>query len=94
LGAWLRETMAERFATISEPDLNLFRMMDDVEEVADYLKAAEAGQTWQTTRGFMQPAPEQQLTAEGTRYGIRPRVTPAPPNQNHASKAAKHFPQA
>src|SRR5262249_58156546 len=43
LGEWLRETMAERFATIGEPDLNLFRIMDDVEEVSDYLNNAESG---------------------------------------------------
>ena len=94
LGGWLREMMAERFRTISETDLNLFRMMDDVEEAADYLKNCEANRSWQKSRGFPQIAPEQQLTAEGTRFGIRPRVTDAQPDENHSAKAAEDFPQA
>ena len=71
LEAWLRESMMERFKTILEPDLHLFRVMDDVEEVADYLKKYESGKSWQQPRGV---APEEQVTAEGTRYGIRPRM--------------------
>jgi uncharacterized protein (TIGR00730 family) len=74
--AWIREAMLERFGTISGPDINLVRMMDDVEEAADYLKKCEAGRTWQKSRGFGQIAPEQQMTAEGTRYGVRPKVSP------------------
>src|SRR5207253_708362 len=76
LGEWLREMQAERFQTILPTDLNLFRMMDNVEEIADYLGKCEAGSCWQTTRGFPQIAPHQQITAEGTRYGVRPIVTP------------------
>jgi hypothetical protein len=73
---WMRETLLERHATIGGPDLNLFRMTDDVEEAADFLKKAEEGRTWQKSQGFSQIAQEQQVTAEGTRYGIRPTVTP------------------
>ena len=51
-------------------------MTDDVEEAADFLKKAEEGRTWQKTQGFPQIAQEQQVTAEGTRYGVRPTVTP------------------
>jgi hypothetical protein len=74
LGEWLREMMAERFATIHESDLNLFHMMDDVDQAADYLQKCEAGRTWQKTRGFSPLAPEKQMTAEGTRYGVSPTV--------------------
>jgi uncharacterized protein (TIGR00730 family) len=74
LGEWLREMMAERFGTILDSDLNLFHMMDDVEEVADYLARAEAGRTWQKVRGFAPLARERQVTAEGTLYGLNPTL--------------------
>ena len=104
---WLRESMLERFGTISGPDLNLFRIMDNVDEAADYLQKCEAGRVWQKTRGFPQIAPEQQLTAEGTRYGIRPVISPMPTFDNDTydggsgeedsppspQKAAEEFPQ-
>ena len=45
------------------------------EEAADYLKKCEEGRSWQKTQGFFQIAQEQQVTAEGTRYGVRPTVT-------------------
>ena len=86
LGEWLREMQAERFRTISEADLNLFHMMDDVDEAADYIRSAEAGRTWQKTRGFVSLAPERQMTAEGTRYGITPTV-------NHTPETAEKSPQ-
>jgi len=72
---WMRETLLNRHATIAGPDLNLFRMTDDIEEAADYLKKCEEGRSWQKTQGFSQLAQEQQVTAEGTRYGVRPTVT-------------------
>jgi len=93
---------AERFQTIHTTDLNLFRMMDDVEEIADYLQKCEAGRTWLTTRGFPQISPNQQITAEGTRYGVHPTVTPrqvdnGAPHTEHpeirAVKNADDFPQ-
>ncbi len=74
---WLRDAMVERFSTIQGTDLNLFRMVDDVEAAADYLSQCEAGQCWRTTRGFTRNKPEEQLTAEGTRYGISPRTAAA-----------------
>jgi uncharacterized protein (TIGR00730 family) len=92
LGEWLRVMQAERFQTIHESDLNLFRMMDDVDEAADYLKQCEAEKTWQKTRGFTPLAREQQITAEGTRYGIRPR--PATPVQNPPAENPARPPQA
>ncbi|HEY4328362.1 MAG TPA: TIGR00730 family Rossman fold protein [Phycisphaerae bacterium] len=80
LGEWMREMQAERFGTIAESDLNLFRMMDDVEEAADYLQKCETGQCWQKSRGLGHMLPsEEQLTAEGTRMGVRP--TPPPNSQ-------------
>ena len=82
LGEWLREMQAERFQTIHTTDLHLFRMMDDIDEVADYLQKCEAGRTWRTARGFPQVARAQQITAEGTRYGVQPVVAPPPPRRH------------
>ena len=103
---WLRETMLDRFATISGKDLNLFRMTDDIEEAADYLKKCEAGRTWQKGQGFFPIAQEQQLTAEGTRYGVRPVVSTIEAfdaatrvgseddtPERHAAQNAEDFPQ-
>ena len=44
LGEWLREMQAERFQTIHTTDLNLFRMMDDIDEVqlASWMRQATA----------------------------------------------------
>jgi uncharacterized protein (TIGR00730 family) len=90
MGEWLREMQAERFRTISEADLNLFHMMDDVDEAADYIRSAEAGRTWQKTRGFTPLAPERQMTAEGTRYGIQPTINHT---ANHTPENTEKFPQ-
>jgi uncharacterized protein (TIGR00730 family) len=104
---WLRESMLDRFGTINGKDLNLFRVMDDVDEAADYLQKCEAGRSWQKSDGFSQISPDQQVTAEGTRYGVRPTVTPAQPIENgiydgtsgdddqprRAAQNAKDFPQ-
>ncbi len=89
LSEWLRESMAEHFGTILDSDLNLFRMMDDVEEIADYLKECEAGRTWQKVRGFVPLARERQVTAEGTLYGMNP--TPGKPGET--AKIAQDHPQ-
>jgi uncharacterized protein (TIGR00730 family) len=101
LGEWLREMQAERFQTIHTTDLNLFRMMDDIEEIADYLQRCEAGRTWQTSRGFPHISPSQQMTAEGTRYGLRPTITTRQvdngnvevPADVRAAQNAHEFPQ-
>ena len=96
---WLRETMLERYSTVSGADLNLFRMTDSVEEAAEYLSHC-ATCTNQRASGFPQIDPAQQVTAEGTRYGIPPKVTavqpedPAPAAEKQAAKNAEHFPQA
>ena len=96
---WLRETMLEHYGTVSGGDLNLFRMTDSVEEAAEYLSHCAACTT-QTASGFPQIDQAQQVTAEGTRYGVRPTVTAAqpddavPPPEKRAAKNAEKFPQA
>ncbi|MGN6368084.1 MAG: TIGR00730 family Rossman fold protein [Phycisphaerae bacterium] len=96
---WLRETMFERYSTVSGPDLSLFRMTDNVDEAAEYLSHCAACSTPRIP-GFPTVDQAQQVTAEGTRYGVRPKVTDAQPEDaaptpdNEAAKNAEHFPQA
>jgi uncharacterized protein (TIGR00730 family) len=96
---WLRESMLERYDTISGLDMNLFRMTDDIEEAADYLQKCGAGCNPQKTPGFPQIDQAQQVTAEGTRYGVRPTMTAvqpeeaAPASEKAAARNAEIFPQ-
>jgi len=96
---WLRRAMAEQFNTINAEDLNLFYVTDDVEQAAEYVGRCEAGKCWTKPNGFQQIIQGQQMTAEGTRYGVSPKVTAAqpgqaaPPAENQAVKNAEKFPQ-
>jgi uncharacterized protein (TIGR00730 family) len=89
--AWIKETMLEKFGAIGGPDLNLMYLTDDVEEAAERLRKAEEGRTWQKPQGFVPVAKERQVTAEGTRYGVRP-VKGAIPHEQ-AQENAEAFPQ-
>jgi len=99
---WLRDTMLNRYGYIHGRDLNLFRMTDDVEEAADFLKKAEEGRTWQKQQGYAAVNQSQRLTAEGTRQGVPPTMTYAtaepadhdsPPREHQAAVNAEEFPQ-
>ncbi len=74
---WLRDAMAERFQTISGEDMNLIYMTDDVESAADHLMRCEAGQCWTKPHGFRDVLAQQEVSVEGTLYGVRPTVTAA-----------------
>ena len=74
LAGWLHESMCERFHTISEKDFKLFEVMDDIDQVADRLMGCEADQCWRKPPEPGPVAPEQKITAEGTRYGVRPKI--------------------
>jgi uncharacterized protein (TIGR00730 family) len=73
---WIRDTLLERFSTINEVDLNLFRITDDITEAADFIQKYQREHTWYPQPGANLPgvAKGQELTAEGTRYGITPRT--------------------
>lgn len=99
---WMRETMLDQFGTINGEDLNLFRMTDDLEEACRWIVECEKGRCWQPgAKPYPALARAQQVTAEGTRYGISPKVTsaqpdtPAPENGNgvQAAKNAEQIPQ-
>jgi hypothetical protein len=107
---WLRHAMAEKFHTIDCADLDLFHVTDSIDEAADYVQQCEAGQCWTKVRGHQAFVQSQAISAEGTRYGVRPIVesvesaapatTAAPtPSGNRkrrrrATKNAKKFPQS
>jgi uncharacterized protein (TIGR00730 family) len=89
---WMRETILDRFQAIHGDDLNLFRITDSPEEAADVIAKYEA------TRSSAQPgdklkARSQQVSAEGTRYGLAPKFTAAQPdttNGNGGAQAARN----
>ncbi len=94
---WMRETMLDRYGCIHGPDLNLFRVTDNVEEVADIVAQCEAGKTWTRPAGIQPLARHQQLSAEGTRYGLAPKfagtTSPDTPANTQAAKNADDRPQ-
>lgn len=82
---WLRESMFERFGYIHGQDLNIFRVTDDLDEAARIIAAS--GNRPAT---YPAVAKSQQVTAEGTRYGISPRPTQA---REVTEKNADELPQ-
>lgn len=67
---WLRSTVLERFGYISPPDLDLFKLTDDVDEaLAMICTHYEA----QCARSGAMPPPGQRLTVEGTVFGTPPQ---------------------
>ncbi len=80
---WMRQVMLGKYAAIGADDLELFRLTDDVEEAADFLRShvdeALLASRHPSTRDEMQRPAAERISAEGTRYGIRPTVRfPAP----------------
>lgn len=76
---WLRATMLEEHQTIAAGDLELFRITDDVDEAVQLIgdhfeREAAAKRTAQPPPPHVPPLP-QELTPEGTVYGVIPRKT-------------------
>lgn len=78
---WLRRTTLERFGAISPGDLQLFHVTDDITEAAEYLRRGVD----RCLPLLRQPTLQEEaarprsewITAEGTRYGVRPKVRKA-----------------
>ena len=91
---WIRETLLERYSTIGAPDMNLFRITDDLEEAADFIGRYEKEHKWHPSTANLPGTPRhEQTSAEGTRYGLSPKFTAAQPDQangNGGAKAAKN----
>ena len=77
LVGFFKKTLLEDYKAISESDLDLFKVTDDVEEAAAYLRRAVD----KSLEELRHPSDEeearipheQRITGEGTRYGIPPK---------------------
>lgn len=75
--AWLKRTMLKEYKYISQEDLRIFRLTDDPQEACEMIAEAESGKCWYPpSSSFSGIARSRQLSPEGTRFGIAPRVNP------------------
>ncbi len=73
---WLRRTMLEEYKNISVEDLRIFRLTDDPHEACDMIAQAQAGRCYYPpSSGFSGIARSRQLSPEGTRFGVAPRIS-------------------
>lgn len=72
---WARDTLCERYATISPQDLDLFRVTDDVEHMVDMLDSHLRGEDGQFCVLPDVAGPAGERTAEGTRAGVSTKHT-------------------
>lgn len=71
---WIKQTMLGNHACINEGDMELFRVTDSVDEAVKIIYDCHTTKCyWGPTQPQM-PAYAVRETAEGTRYGIDPRV--------------------
>ncbi len=74
---FMRNTLLEKYSTISQSDLDLFLISDDVDEIADHIRSrVDATLAARRRRSSVEEAGmpyEQRITGEGTRYGTRSR---------------------
>jgi len=69
---WMRDTLRDKYKTISPDDLDLFRVTDDVEEAVALITDAFDHSAWQRKAAPTLPDPQLfDRTAEGTRVGRR-----------------------
>ena len=69
--AWIRESMCNKFQTISEADLSLFHVVDDVGDAMALIKPAIEGTYETALPSVIGPAARE--SGEGTRRGVLPR---------------------
>jgi uncharacterized protein (TIGR00730 family) len=71
---WINKMMSDTFRTVSPEDLNLIHLTDTVEDTVRFLTECKIELAARTRPSATTPD-EQKITAEGTRYGMRPTVT-------------------
>ena len=71
---WIRETMEQKFQTISPEDFDLFHLTDSVDEAVDHVYDCFIGKR-QVAEKLPRFAGDEEAaaTGEGTRHGIEPR---------------------
>jgi uncharacterized protein (TIGR00730 family) len=90
--SWIRDTMFNKFQTISEADLTLFHLVDGVSQAMEFVQRAVEG-TYQTALPSVIGTAARE-TGEGTRRGVHPRRGPAPtrgPGPGYGSNTPRHF---
>ncbi|HEX7010417.1 MAG TPA: TIGR00730 family Rossman fold protein [Phycisphaeraceae bacterium] len=73
LADWFRRTMLERYGYIHADDLDLFTITDDVEEAVQFIANRFDRRQWTLKTRPLIPQAFMDMTAEGTRAGVRPR---------------------
>lgn len=68
---WIRDKMCNKFRTISEADLSLFHLVDDVGPAMDLIRQAIEGKYETALPSVIGTAARE--TGEGTRRGVHPR---------------------
>jgi hypothetical protein len=74
---WMRKSLLDNYHNISPGDLDLFRLTDDVDAAADCIRAEvnRLGSMHEQSAEEAAACPSRErITAEGTRYGVRPKV--------------------
>ena len=71
---WITETLLERYETISPADMDLFRVVDDVEEAVAYVAECYDNTCWGEIDNLQVSDRAMRETAEGTREGVDPRM--------------------
>lgn len=75
--SWLRDTVLQQHGNICPEDLELFSVTDDIDEAVElvcaHCQAHPEAAIAKPTEAELAKPPAERLTAEGTRYGVRPR---------------------
>lgn len=72
---WTRQTMLVQFDHIDERDLDLFILTDDIDEAASVIVERKEQRSWGAVAQMPQMI-QDRMTAEGTRYGVAPTLSP------------------
>lgn len=72
---WINKTLNHQYHTINPADLNLFQLTDDPEEACRIIVEAEKGRCWTPPPATGTTLSQsRQISPEGTRFGIAPRL--------------------
>ncbi|HUW83872.1 MAG TPA: TIGR00730 family Rossman fold protein [Phycisphaerae bacterium] len=77
LSDWMREVMLERYHNIDADDMDMFKVTDDVDEavkfIQDSIEQFGLPRDGRGQRRYFETPWHEQMTAEGTTYGWRPK---------------------
>jgi len=77
LSDWMREVMLERYHNIDADDMDMFKVTDDIDEavqfIQDSIERFGLPRDGRGRRRYFETPWHEQMTAEGTTYGWRPK---------------------